>query len=176
MFNFKHSFFQSKVFLKSKFSDFEFVETFFECLLKYFTLFFSGSENTETFWLVRVRKIQLKVWLSLRFDYLFSAFYCYTEMNNQNLILFFVKITSYTAMSFAKRPAHFGWHQVYNFSYSYSQIPKNMTKNVCSLKIRNNFLNFGSIQLLLDQRTRLAHLRTRCVCLKNRTELSLPLS
>ena len=60
-------------------------------------------------------------------------------------------------MSLLKRSANFGWDQVYNFSYSFSQNPKEMNKNICLLNIQNNSVNFGSIQLLLDQRTRLAH-------------------
>ena len=75
----------------------------------------------------------------------------------RNLDIIFSKITSYKAMSLLKRSAHFGWYQVYNFSHSFSQNSKEMNKNICSLNIRKKLVNLGSIQLLLDQRTRVAH-------------------
>ena len=56
-----------------------------------------------------------------------------------------------------------------------------MNKNICSSKISRNLVNFGSMQLLLNQRTIFAHWCTRCVCLtrdsawtNNRTDLGLP--
>ena len=45
------------------------------------------------------------------------------------------------------------------------KIQRKWTKNICSSKILRNMVYFGSMQLFLYQRTLLAHLRTRCVCL-----------
>ena len=93
---------------------------------------------------------------------------------------FVSKITSHEAFSKVKTGA------IWNVpgdksSKSYYQNPEEMNKNICPSKIPRNLVNFGSMQLLLYQKTLFACLRTRCVCLARdsawsnyRTDLSLP--